>query len=85
MTNPKSVLHFASIFSAYVGPDTPLWVHAAAIGICVATCLGWQVALAKLFSTSRAVSAYSRAQQPLDRTAGALMAAFGVRLLWVFD
>jgi RhtB (resistance to homoserine/threonine) family protein len=85
MTNPKAVLYFASIFSAYVGPDTPLWVHAAAVGICVATCLGWQVAMAWLFSTSRAVSAYSRAQQPLDRTAGALMAAFGVRLLWVFD
>ena len=85
MTNPKSVLYFASIFSAYVGPDTPPWVHAASVGICVATCLGWQVAMAWLFSTGRAASAYSLAQQPLDRTAVALMAAFGVRLLWVFD
>jgi threonine efflux protein len=85
MTNPKSVLFFASIFSAYVGPDTPLWVHAGAVGICVATCLGWQIAMAWLFSTRRAASAYARAQRPLDRTAGALMAAFGARLLWVFD
>ncbi len=85
MTNPKSVLFFASIFSAYVGADTPLWVHAAAIGICVATCLGWQVAMAWLFSTRSAAAAYAKAQRPLDRTAGVLMAAFGVRLLWVFD
>jgi threonine/homoserine/homoserine lactone efflux protein len=85
MTNPKSVLFFASIFSAYVGPDTPLWVHAAAVGICIATCLGWQVAMAWLFPTRRAAGAYAKAQRPLDRTAGALMAAFGVSLLWVFD
>jgi len=85
MTNPKSVLFFAAIFSAYVGPGTPGWAHAAAVGVCVATCLGWQVAMAWLLSTRRAADAYARAQQPLDRAAGALMAAFGVSLLWVFD
>jgi RhtB (resistance to homoserine/threonine) family protein len=85
MTNPKSVLFFAAIFSAYVGPDTPGWVHAGAVGICVATCLGWQVTMAWLFSTRRAAQAYARAQRPLDRTAGALMGAFGLSLLWVFD
>ena len=85
MTNPKAVLFFASVFSAYVGPASPLWVHAAAVGICLATCLGWQVAMAWLFSTRRAASAYARAQKPLDRAAGALMGAFGVSLLWVFD
>src|SRR5581483_8187433 len=58
ITNPKSVLFFASIFSAYVGPNTPLWVHLAAIGVVVATCQGWQVAMAWLFSTRRARAAY---------------------------
>lgn len=85
MTNPKSVLFFASIFSAYVRPDTPRWVEAGAIGICVATCLGWQVAMAWLFSSRRAAGAYARAQRPLDRAAGTLMGAFGISLLWVFD
>ena len=81
MTNPKSVLFFASIFSAYVGPDTPLWVHIAAIGVVVATCQGWQVAMAWLFSTRAAAAAYGRAQRPLDRTAAALMGGFGVSLI----
>jgi RhtB (resistance to homoserine/threonine) family protein len=85
MTNPKSILFFASIFSAYVGPNTPVWAHFAAIGICVATCLGWQIAMAWLFSTRRAADTYARAQRPLDRAAGALMGAFGISLLWVFD
>ena len=85
MTNPKSILFFASIFSAYVGPNTPPWAHAAAVGLCIATCLGWQIAMAWLFSTRRAASAYARAQKPLDRAAGVLMGAFGLSLLWAFD
>lgn len=83
MTNPKSVLFFASIFSAYVGPDTPLWVHAAAVVVVCATCFGWQVAMAWLFSTRGASSAYARAQRPLDLAAALLMGAFGVSLIWL--
>lgn len=85
MTNPKSMLYFASIFSAYVAPDIPMWVRDAAVVQTVATCLGWQVAMAWLFSTRRAADAYARAQRPVDRIAGALMGAFGLRLIWVFD
>ena len=81
MTNPKSVLFFASIFSAYVGPHTPLWAQAAAVAIVVATCLGWQAAMAWLFSAERAAAAYRRAQQPLDRTAAVFMGGFGVSLI----
>jgi len=83
MTNPKSVLFFASIFSAYVGPQTPLWAEIAAIAIVVATCLGWQVAMAWLFSVERAASTYRRAQRPLDRSAAVLMGGFGVSLIWL--
>jgi len=83
MTNPKSVLFFASIFSAYVGPDTPLWVHAAAVVVVCLTCFGWQVAMAWLFSTRGASQAYGRAQRPLDLAAALLMGAFGVSLIWL--
>lgn len=85
MTNPKAVLFFAAIFSAYVGPDTPMWARIAAVGVCVGVCQGWQFAMAWLFSTQRAAAAYARAQRTIDRTAGALMGAFGLRLLWVFE
>jgi len=83
MTNPKSVLFFASIFSAYVGPDTPLWVHLAAVIVVCITCLLWQVAMAFLFSAKAAASAYGRAQRPLDLAAALLMGAFGVSLIWL--
>lgn len=82
MTNPKSVLFFASIFSAYVGPKTPLWVQGAAVGVVTFVCLGWCGGLAWLFSTQAAVDAYSRMQLLLDRVAAVLMAAFGLGLLW---
>ena len=81
MTNPKTVLFFASVFSAYVGPNTPLWMHLAAVGIVVATCLSWQVAMAFLFSAKPAADAYARAQRPLDVGCAVLMAAFGVSLI----
>lgn len=84
MTNPKSVLYFASIFSAYVGPREPLWVQAGAVAVCIVTCQVWQTAMSWLFSTRRAVAAYARAQRPLDRLSGAFLGAFGVKLLWVF-
>jgi len=83
MTNPKSVLFFASIFSAYVGPDTPLWMHGAAVVIVCATCLGWQLAMAWLFSARQAAAAYGRARRPLDRGAAVLMGAFGASLIWL--
>lgn len=82
MTNPKSVLFFASVFSAYVGPRTPGWVQIAAIGVVCVVCLGWCAGLAWLFSSQRAVEAYSRQQLLLDRVAAVLMVAFGVGLLW---
>lgn len=81
MTNPKSVLFFASIFSAYVGPDTPLWMHVAAVAIVCLVCFGWQVAMAYLFSARQAVAAYGRAQRPLDLIAALLMGGFGVSLI----
>lgn len=81
MANPKSVLFFASIFSAYVGPNTPLWVHMAAIAVVVTTCQGWQLAMAWLFSTRRATAAYTRAQRRLDRAAAVAMGGFGASLI----
>jgi amino acid exporter len=81
MTNPKSVLFFASIFSAYVGPNTPGWVHLAAVADVTFVCAIWQVAMAFVFSAKPAIAAYGRAQRPLDVAAAVLMAAFGVSLI----
>lgn len=82
MTNPKSVLFFASIFSAYVGPATPMWVQGAAVAVVTFVCLTWCAGLAWVFSTERAVAAYARQQVLMDRVAAVLMAAFGLGLLW---
>ena len=81
MTNPKSVLFFASIFSAYVGPDTPLWLHLAAVAVVCLVCFAWQVAMAFAFSAKPAIAAYGRARRPLDLMAALLMGCFGVSLI----
>ena len=82
LTNPKSVLFFASVFSAYVGPDSPAWAHVAAVIVVTLTCLVLTGSLAIAFSQLRAAQAYARAQKPLDRGAAGLMGAFGLTLLW---
>ena len=71
-----------AVLSAYVGPNTPEWVHWAAVVVVTATCLVWQAGLALAFSSLRAATAYARAQKPLDRGAAGLMGAFGLSLLW---
>ena len=75
-------MFFASVFSAYVGPNSPAWVHVAAVIVVTLTCLVWQSGLAVAFSQLRAAQAYARAQKPLDRGAAGLMGAFGLSLLW---
>lgn len=82
LTNPKSVLFFASVFAAYVGPESPDWMRLAAAATVTATCLLWQGGLALALSVGPAVRAYARARRPLDRGAAALMGAFGASLLW---
>ena len=85
LANAQTVLFFASIFSAYVGPDTPGWVHWAAVADVTLVCFLWQVAMAWLFSTKQAAAAYGRAQRPLDRIAAVLMGGFGVSLIFALE
>ncbi|MCR5879158.1 LysE family translocator [Phenylobacterium sp. J367] len=84
LTNPKSVLFFASIFSAYVGPDSP--------GGCTSPPSAWSARPASSGAWPwRGCSPRAPPRPPtpapsvsLDRLAAAVMAVFGVGLLWTF-
>jgi threonine efflux protein len=83
--NPKSVVYFGSIFTIFMAPGTPLWVHTAAIGIVLTNTVLWYGAVAWLFSSARIQTLYRSVQRMFNRAAGALMAGFGARLLLVKD
>lgn len=82
LTNPKSLVYFGSIFSLFVGPSSPLWVGIVAGAIVMLNGALWYGGVALFFGSGRVQRAYGAIKRPLDRAAGTLMGAFGLRLLW---
>jgi len=80
LTNPKSTMFFAGIFSAALPADAPVWVMAAAVVIVAVNAFAWNAAAALALSTRPAQAAYRRARQAIDRLCGAIMIALGLRL-----
>ena len=81
LTNPKSAVYFASIFVLFIQPAIPVWVRWIAVAIVIADTLLWYGFVALVFSTRRVQRGYRRATHTVDRVAGALMVAFGTRLV----
>ena len=82
LTNPKAAIFYASVFSAFLVPDLPVWVKYAAVGIIFTNSAGWHVAFACFFSTQRAQQIYGRFKSWIDRAAGAALAALGLTLIF---
>jgi threonine efflux protein len=82
LTNPKSLAFWTSVAMVSIDSTAPLPTHLAAVLMVAAMALVWHVGLAYLFSTPSAQRAYLRAKPVLSLVTGAVMAAFGARLLW---
>jgi len=81
LSNPKSVVYFASVFSIFMGPDSPHWVRLAAVSIVIADTLLWYGSVAMVFSSKAVQHWYRRMQLSINRLSGVVMAAFGIRLI----
>lgn len=81
LTNPQTMLFFASIFAVTLTADTPAWARIVAwLGI-VTTSIVWRVFLSVSFSHERVRAAYRRGQSALECFAGVVLAGFGLKLL----
>lgn len=85
LSNPKSVVYFGSIFALFMSPGTPLWVEVTAIGIVIFNTVLWYGTVAALFSSAVIQRFYASIKRPVNRVAGAVMIAFGARLMLVRD
>ncbi|PWC41181.1 LysE family transporter [Azospirillum sp. TSO22-1] len=81
LSNPKTAVVYASIFAALLPADPPLWVSAVLPPAIFAIEAGWYALVAVAFSAGRPRAAYLRSKAWIDRAAGAVMAALGVRLV----
>lgn len=80
LTNPKSMLFFASVFAALVPAHAPLWLRGAAVGVVVVDSAIWHTTLAVVFSTRPFARAARAAGGTVRRVVGGVFVLFGVRL-----
>jgi len=81
LSNPKTAVVYASIFAALLPAEPPLWVSAVLPPAIFLIEAGWYALVAVAFSAGRPRAAYLRSKLWIDRAAGAVMGALGVRLV----
>lgn len=81
--NPKSALFFGSIFATSMPPEPSLLLLVAAVVMVFMNALCWHFFLAIAFSHPRIRAGYASNRTLLNRTAGAIVGAMGLRLLAV--
>jgi threonine/homoserine/homoserine lactone efflux protein len=82
VSNPKTAVVYASVFAALMPPAPPLWFILALPPLLFAIEAGWYAVVALAFSAGRPRAAYLRAKTLIDRVAGTVLAALGIRLLY---
>ncbi|MBI3516664.1 MAG: LysE family transporter [Proteobacteria bacterium] len=81
VSNPKTTIVYASVFAALLPPAPPTWLLVALPPLVFVLEAGWYTIVALTFSAARPRALYGRAKSTIDRLAGAIMGALGVRLI----
>lgn len=82
LANPKVVIYFGSIFSAFVGEHSAVAVRWELWLLVVLETLAWFSVVAIVFGLPAMRSWYARMGRVLDGVAGAVFGLFGLELLW---
>jgi threonine/homoserine/homoserine lactone efflux protein len=81
LSNPKAAIVYGSIFAALLPSAPPTWIFAALPPAVMLIEIGWYTIVAATFSSERPRAAYLRSKRWIDRAAGAVMGALGLRLM----
>jgi threonine efflux protein len=81
MLNPKALTYFATIFVLFVPADTAVEWRLASWGVVAVNHVLVLGLASVLFSTEAVRKAYLALRRPIDRICGAILTAFGARLL----
>jgi len=81
LSNPKTAVVYASIFVSLLPRDVPLWTVVAVPLLVFSIETAWYSIVAMAFSAARPRAAYVRWKGWVDRTAGAVMALLGTKLI----
>jgi threonine/homoserine/homoserine lactone efflux protein len=81
LSNPKAAVIYGSIFAALLPAQPPLWMCLVLPPLILLVEAGWYVVVALAFSSALPRAAYLRSKRWIDRLAGSVMGALGVRLI----
>jgi len=81
LSNPKIVAVFGAVFAALLPANPPLWLDLAVPPLIFVQETSWYAIVALAFSSSRPRALYLRAKLWIDRAAGLVIGALGVRLI----
>ena len=81
LSNPKAAIVYGSIFAALLPPAPPSWIFVALPPAVLLIEIGWYTLVAVTFSSERPRTAYLRGKRWIDRAAGVVMGALGLRLV----
>ncbi|MGD9802392.1 MAG: LysE family translocator [Hyphomicrobiaceae bacterium] len=81
ITNPKVAIFFSAIFVSVLPPDPPLWMVATILVIVFVNEAAWYAVVALGMSAPRPRALYLRMKPVLDKGMGAVLGAFGMKLL----
>jgi threonine/homoserine/homoserine lactone efflux protein len=80
LSNPKTIVVYASVFAALMPRSPANWLYAAlpvSIGAIEST---WYIVVALLFASAAASEGYARAKKHIDRIAGVVMIVLAIKL-----
>jgi len=81
LSNPKTAMVYASIFTALLPADQPPWLAAVVLPSIFAIEAGWYAIVAVAFSSERPRRGYLRSKRWIDRAAGAVMGLLALKLI----
>jgi len=81
LSNPKTAVVYASIFTALLPPDQPAWAAASVLPLIFAIEAGWYAIVAIAFSSDRPRRGYLRSKLWIDRIAGVAMGLLAAKLI----
>ena len=80
LSNPKAAIIYASVFAAFLPPSPSLAFNVGVAAVVFLIETGWYAIVALVLSSERPRLAYLRFKTWIDRAAGGVMVALGIRL-----
>jgi len=81
LSNPKTAIVYASVFAAFLPPAHSLVFSATVVAAMFCIEAGWYAVVAVVLSSAAPRSAYLRYKAWIDRAAGGVMMALGLKLV----